>query len=320
MSKTKKVYSLYLPSLLSVNELNTTLTGKPGTSKITTGALHIYTILMKHIVEQRKKKDVEITYCTGYTQIPHEVLESYLGANYLTAIDLLIKDKYLEMLMVDEDGVYYEKGYYKFYHTKGGRCKAYRIPTSLYTENHLYIKREHKPNQHDMNKKDAVNRKNIEYQEKYRNMVLTNMRDIVIQDTPESRYVLEVIFSKRGVRLTPEEFIDIFNNSPFRTEHIDSYGYRCFCPITSLEKITRKFQRFSDDIDEPLEVLDFVASQPALIANMNSSLIKKLIPECSDAIKYFKQYENDEKYLKYKRLATSGLIYEYFVEKFAETF
>ena len=323
MPHVKKVcsYRLYLPALMKINNLNTVLTGTPDTSKLTNGVLHIYTLLLKDVVEKRKKSVAVTTKFPGYTQIRHETFRSYLGDNYLKVLNLLFKAGYLEMLTMDENGVEHAEGYYDFhYNGEPGRCKSYRIPSHFYSDTNLYSIIEHTPTKHDLNKKDAVNRQNIRYEEKYRNLVLENMRDIVLIDTPESRQTLQGIFTNRGLELQPEDYIEFFNHNPFRPEHVDPYGFRCHNPVTSQEKVMRPYQRFADDLGEPLSVLDFVASQPALIANINAALIKKLVPECSDVIRYFKEVEHDEQYLKYKKLAMSGNIYEYFVKKFNETF
>ena len=73
-------------------------------------------------------------------------------------------------------------------------------------------------------------------------------------------------------------------------------------PLTRTHKALRPHIRFQSALDIPLVEIDFVASQPSLLACVTPKLITKLAPECQAAAPLFKAIEHDSNWAAYRAL------------------
>lgn len=288
-----------LPGSLNIDDLNITLTGVPGLARATRGVVLLYNYLLSH-----DTKRIEEDFAADYIQVSRRLLQSLLGKDdYQETICRLLDNNYLERLDYDEDGQYYPDGYYKVADeatATAGRCKSFRVPAHLVAVDGSYQLLEMVLTKTELNKIGNIKRARIHFQDPYRDFIRENMGNIVLVDTLESRRVIDQLYAERSVRVDAERFLDMWNNNLFHDTSVDSFGRRVHGPLTSAPRELRPFMRFRSDLQCPLVEVDFVASQPSLLASITPKLIKKFAPECALAIPYFRAIEGDENWEFYK--------------------
>lgn len=307
-----------LPANLNINNLNVTLTGVRGLSRATRGVVLLYNYLLSHDLKRREE-----AFADDYVQVSRSLLQAFLGKeNYLTTLRLLLDSDYLERLDHDEDGQYYPEGYYAVpdeVTDAPGRCKSFRIPDRLLAGSGYQVL-EMAASKTELNKIANVKKARIQCEEPYRNLVRENMEKIVLVDTTESRRVLAQLHAEGSVRVDAERYLSMWNSNLFYDTSVDDFGRRVHGPLTSAPRELRPFMRFRGDLSSSLVEVDFVASQPSLLASITPKLIKKFAPECSSAISLFKAVEDNEDWALYKTTCLDSReghgIYEFLARAF----
>lgn len=312
----KRDLYFFLPPLLSLTNLSVVLTGNRARVAKTTSVALLYTYLFKNVLFNGDR-DTE-----RWVQISWENLRTILGTDYREVVDLLINTGYLERLEHNEEGVVHKHGRGHYWNSPGklGECKKYRIPDSLLSPDKLFKVAKEPATTMLTNKVTSLNKPVGAEIEKYREMALFNMNDLVLLDTPACRAVLDELFAQGSVYLPAADFLLSFNHWLFDPPIVCLFGTRAHHRVVRLNKRLRPFLRWRDDPGSPIVEMDFVASQPSLFANINAQLIKKYAPECSDAIPLFAEYGKRGDFQRYQRLCHSGLIYEYLRDKFNKAY
>ena len=309
--------TIFLPSKLNINALNTTLTGRPGTSALTRGVCYLYHYILKQSCNSHKELDFEPT----YTQVPCEVLRSLLKHSYPRTVELLIREGYLERLDVNEDGVYFAGGYYRPTVCMDPTAKRFRIPAALLGGEISYVVRKEVVGKATLNKFEALSApKGLIAGDPEREHVRRMMQKIVLLDNPECRQVVEQLAAEQRISHPAALYFELFNHSPFRLVVIDIFGGRVHSEVVNSPKPLRPSMRFRDRPDDRLVEIDLVNSQPALFASITPALIKRFAPECAGAIPLFKAVKHKEDYQRYQRLCFDGGFYEYLQTKFNRTY
>ena len=288
-----------LPANLNLDALNVTLTGVPGLARTTRGVVLLYNYLLSH-----DTKPQEAVFADDYTQVGRSVLQSFLDKEeYLETLCQLLDNDYLERLDHDEDGQYYPEGYYAVADASAntpGRCKSFRVPAALLEGADRYQVLEMVLTKTELNKIENVRKHRVQYAEPYRDVIRENMNNIILVDTPASRRVLTKLYAANSVRVHAELYLDMWNHNLFHDTTVDSFGRRVHGPLTSAPRELRPFMRFRSDDQAPLVELDFVASQPSLLASITPKFIRKYAPECAAAIPFFQAIEGHENWELYK--------------------
>ena len=309
-----------LPANLNVNDLNVCLTGVRGLSKVTRGVLMMYNYILSH--DTRKHEAGE--FAPEYTQVSRERLQSFLTKeSYIAIIGQLINGGFLERLDNDADGVYYPEGYYVAPDENAGivgRCKSFRIPAQLTIEGRKYQWYEMVLTKTELNRIANIQQSRIQYEETYRDYIRGNMENIVLVDSAGSRQAITQLYAAKSVRVDADRFLDMWNNQVFHDVTTDAFGRRVHGPITSAPRELRPFMRFNTDLDSPLVEIDFVASQPSLLASITPKVIMKFAPECASAIPLFRDIEGDANWELYKATCLDTRpghgIYEFLAQAF----
>ncbi|MBH8556724.1 hypothetical protein [Hymenobacter negativus] len=317
--------NLFHPANLNLNELNTTLTGLRNIPALKKGIILINTYIIKKTFGR-----TENTFGNAYIPVHSDIFRRFIGDDYPQVVERLITNRLLERLECDEHGngrgiladgrtVDYSKGYYQKPSADcsfQGQSKSYRIPNHLYGKDIKFIRQKETVTKRGTQKLNAVNHRTKGITEKYREYVRSMMRTVVILDSVLSRAAIEALWAENSVRLTAEDFIDIFNHSPFNETVVDFFGNRVFSQVVYSPKSIREFYRFRDDLDSPIVELDIVNSQPAIFASLSANLIMRFAPECDEAIPYFEAVANCEDYQFFQQLCFDGTIYETISDRF----
>ena len=313
--KSKRAVHLYLPPNLALTEMSVSLTGERGQIVKTTSVALLYTYLYKNVLFNQDR-DTE-----RWVQISWGNLRTILGSDYREVVDTLIKTKFLDRLEHNEDGVMPkdERGHYWNCASKAGECKKYRIPAHLLSPTKLFTVVKEPVTTMLTNKIASLNKPVRDEVEKYRELALFNMSDIILLDTPACRAVLDELFARGSVRLGTTDYLEIFNHYIFEVPVVCDFGHRAHHRVVRLNKRLRPFLRFRDDLDSAIVELDFVASQPSILANIDAKLIKKYAPECAAAIPLFAKYEKKPDFEHYRQHCFAGTIYEYLRDEFNAT-
>lgn len=312
-----------LPANLNINDLNIALTGVPGLARATRGVVVFYNYLLSHDVHRQNGEFAE-----DYVQVSRSLLQSFLGkGEYLRILQLLIDNDYLERLDYDEDGQYYPEGYYETPDKNAGlpgRCKSFRVPALMLAGHGGYQLLEMLPTKTEINKIANLKKNRSQHDEPYRNIVRENMENIALVDTVESRRAITQLYADNSVRVDAERYLDMWNNNLFHDTSVDGFGYRVHGPLTSAPRELRPFMRFRNDLCTPLVEVDFVASQPSLLASITPKLIRKYAPECSAAISLFQAMKGDENWELYKSICLDTReghgIYEFLAQAYEKEF
>ena len=310
--KFERDYYLFLPPLLSLNELSIQMTGKRAQHAFTTRCALLYTYLFKnmlHYQDQNTERWVEIS---------RRSLRTMLGTKYCQVVDDLIKFDYLERLECNGEGVVHKHNRSHYWNCAGkpGACKKYRIPTRLLSPSKLFSVSKQPVTTMLTNKITALNAPVGAEVEKYREMALFNMGDVILLDTPACRAMLDELYAELSITLTTDDYLEFFNNYVFQPFIVCDFGHRAHHRVVRVHHRLRQFLRFRDALKMPLVELDFVASQPTLLANITPVLIKRYAPECTQALPLFAKYEPEQDYKDYQQLCFDGLIYEHLCDKF----
>jgi hypothetical protein len=310
--KARRDYHLFLPPLLSLTELSIELTGQRAQHAFTTRCTLLYTYLFKNVLHHQDQ-DTE-----RWVEISRRSLRTMLGTKYCQVVDDLIKHDYLERLECNSDGAIHKhnRGHYWNYTGKPGECKKYRIPSRLLSPDKLFSVSKQPVTTLLTNKITALNAPVGAEIERYREMALFNMSDVILLDTPACRAVLDELYAELSITLTPDDYIEFFNHYVFAAPVVCDFGHRAHHRVVRVHHRLRPFLRFRDALTTPLVELDFVASQPTLLANITPALIKKYAPECSEALPLFTKYGPEKDYKEYQQLCFDGLIYEHLRDKF----
>lgn len=307
----KKSIRLYIPRLVSLNDISIALTGSRENAKVKVNVALLYTLLIKNLLGANQKDIM------AWTQVSRKDLRTILGADYSKQVALLVTNNLLEVLLHNEDGVVRKDGNgYYWKNESGGECKKYRIPAHLYEDGRYYSIAELQLDKAVKNKVDQLNSGGNDYNEEYRNLVIANMNNVVIMDNEESRAVLAQLYATRKLLLTPADYIEMFNHLPIKPPAVCDFGHRAHHRVVRQNKVLRPYQRFSDDLASELVEIDFVASQPAILANITPKLVKLFAPECNDVIPIFTKYAGDSNYQQFQQLCFDGAIYEYLRDEF----
>lgn len=260
---------------------------------------------------------------TQWIQIPKNILRSFLTQSYSTIIDLLVGGGLLEVRdwSPKED----KKRNWKAPVVLGnktlpGECKAYRIPQHLYGTDRLYTHTTFAISKKDQNKIQGVNQKGTERADQWRQYVIDQMADIIIIDTPGSRAALDQLYAEKRIRLRAKDYLTLFNLSPFYDAVVDGFGLRCHAPVVNAPKSVRIYHRFKSDPLSPTVEIDFVNSQPAILAAITAELIYKFAPECAAAAPLFEAMKGDAKWIEFQTACFSGQAYEALAAKYNELY
>lgn len=303
--------------------MNVTLTGVPGFSRATRRAALLYNYLLSHQTRQCTDE-----FAHDYVQVNFATLQAFLGKDdYLETLNRLIDSQYLERLDHDQDGQYYPGGYFRVADEElgeAGRCKSFRVPAHLLSAIHPYQVLEVALTKTELNMLANIGRKRIAFEEPHREFVRENMANIALVDSAESRRVLTWLYNAGSVKVDCEPFLDMWNNNLFHDSSVDSFGRRVHAPLTSAPRELRPFMRFRNDMGSPLVEVDFVASQPSLLASITPKLIRRYAPECALAIPYFRAIEGHKNWELYKSTCLDARaghgIYEHLAHAFEKKF
>lgn len=328
----KNEIKLFRPSNLNVNDLNIALTGKAGTSRIQQRALYLYCYLIKSGFNTETPNG----FGREWTPIHSNLFRSIFGDSYAEVTNLLIATGYLERYVkVDEDtgeiakimGQPGEHGHYAppVLSADGkttifpGTPKQYRIPAALIGEKNYCIFTQ-KVGKAEQNMLSAINNRITGLNEANRLFIRDQMRTVVLVDSPECREVLNQLWAQGSVRLTAEEYMTLFNSCPIAEKPIDNFGWRVHSQVVTVSRTLRPFLRFQDYPDSQLVEIDIVNSQPAILASLNSRLIKRFAPECAEAIPFFRAAESEPSYREFQQHCFGKAIYEELRDCFNRTY
>ncbi|WP_303311193.1 hypothetical protein [Hymenobacter sp. BT730] len=307
----------FFPSNLSPNELNTVLTGIPGSSSILRGVMFLYdNILVDTYCVKPQKEEPEPEFLKGYSQVHSETLRSYFSNNYAKVIDLLIQKGYLEPLQYNERGEYFENGYYHFGCTSQGRCKSFRVPAHLFADGKKYQVIKQKLTQREIKKFETIQNRQIQYREEFRLTVIENMKNIELLRTPEALKTVDKLFALNKVRARAETFFDVFNLNAVPKTPVCNFGHRVHSQVVYSPKVLRPWMRFRDEPDAPLVEIDLINSQPAILANITPKLIRLFALECEAAIPFLEEALKEPDFQYYKAKCNEGVIYEFLRDEF----
>ncbi|MBX0291702.1 hypothetical protein K3G63_14725 [Hymenobacter sp. HSC-4F20] len=277
--------------------MNVALTGTPSFSRTTRGVVLLYNYLLSKDVKPREEE-----FASDYIQVNYTTLQAFLGKeNYVDVLRQLVDNNYLERLEYDEYGQYYPGGYFQVADEKEGiigRCKSFRVPAHLLDDSYQILEME--LTKTEGTKIQNAKKPRVRYEEPYREFIRENMDDIVLVDTIESRQILSRLYTEGRIRVNAEQYLDMWNNNIFQEASVDDFGYRVHGPITSAPRELRPFMRFKSDTASPLVEVDFVASQPSLLASITPALIRRFAPECAVAIPLFKVMKSNDDWERYK--------------------
>jgi hypothetical protein len=165
-----------------------------------------------------------------------------------------------------------------------------------------------------------VNQKGAELADQWRQYVIDQMAEVIIIDTPESRAALDQLYAEKRIRLRAEDYVTLFNLSPFYEAIVDGFGLRCHAPVVNAPKSIRVYHRFKSDPLSPTVEIDFVNSQPAILAAITPELIHKFTPECAAAAPLFEAMKRDAKWVDFQTACFSGRVYEALAAKYNELY
>jgi len=296
----------FLPPLLNINELNTVLTGTPGTSKLTDNACLLYTVLCQDLVRLRLAGDPD-----GYTQIHSDTLQTIFDDNYAKVMNLLLGANLLEVFQADPlTSEYHERGYY----SKTAKiARSYRIPARLRSPDKLFCRAlinapKGKRKTVIFNKLDRLNNVTTapaKLADNYRQLVMANMKKLVLVDNPETRAIIAALSEKKGIQYDDalgDAVIAKFNDSLLGEPTICHFAGRLHGKILTIVKALRAILRYEDYLDSAFVEIDLVASQPWFLSIVSPALIKKFVPECADAIPFFKAAAAEDDVILFKKL------------------
>lgn len=311
--------TVFKPSLVKVIDINTCLAGERNKGgSLTEGVLHIYSYLIKKSLGEHEGE-----FGTQWIQIPKSILRSFLTQSYSNVIDLLVGGGLLEVrdwAPKEEKKRNWKAPVVLGDKTLPGECKAYRIPQQLYGTDRLYTHTKLAISKKDQNKIRGVNQKGTELADQWRQYIIDQMADIIIIDTPESRAALDQLYAEKRIRLRAQDYVTLFNQSHFYDPIVDPFGLRCHAPVVNAPKIIRPFQRFKSDPLSPMVEIDFVNSQPAILAAITAALIYKFAPECAAAAPLFEAMKDDAKWIEFQAACFSGQAYEALAAKYNELY
>lgn len=316
--------SLFLPPNLSINVLNLVVSGELNNvdpkkrkfhGKKVTGAALFYTYLFKNVLFHGDH-DTE-----RWVQVSWQDCRTMLGVDYSNTIQRMVEGKLLERLETNEDGVEHkhQRGHYwsaTAHNKKVGECKKYRIPATLLSPDKMFTIRKENAVPALLNKLDSLTEPITAIKEQYREMALFNMSDIILLDTPDSRAVLDRLYAEGNIQLKASGYLNLINEFPLEVPIICDFGHRAHHRIVRLHHSLRPWLRFKDDQGSEMVEIDIVASQPTILANITSRLIKKYAPECGAAIPLFEKYSQEVDYKRYQELCYKGEIYEYLRDEY----
>jgi hypothetical protein len=313
--------TLFKPAEIKTIDLSICLSGERSKGyKLTEGVLHIYNYLIKKSLGQWEGE-----FGSNWIQIPYETLRSFLTHSYLDVIDNLVKSNYLEVKDWCEKDSATKKRNWKAPvalgdKVKKGECKLYRIPQHLFGKDKKYTHEKIVISKKDIKKFKAINERKSQVTDEYRRYICAMMQSVVITDTRESRALIEELFAKNEIRLNGDDFINLFNYSPFNETVIDDFGYRCHSQVVNTPKELRSAMRFSDDLNSELVEIDIVNSQPAILASINAELIKRFVPECGAAIPLFEAMEGEAEWAEFQAQCFNGSFYETLADKYNQLY
>ncbi|UOG77660.1 hypothetical protein MTX78_24950 (plasmid) [Hymenobacter tibetensis] len=251
----------------------------------------------------------------NWRQVHSDIPRSFLTDDYVAVLDCMIARGYIERMDADpETGEYFADGFYlrPIASLKGreSQAKQFRIHAQQLGSDKKYKVLNVTLGQRELNKFVGIENRVTYVNEKYRNLVRESMKKIVLLDTAESRAAIKKLYEENKVRVTPEIFLDVFNNQPFKEVQVDRFGYRVHSQMVTVPKLLREFLRFDFDMVTSLVEIDLVNSQPAIFASITPALIKRFAPECKGAIPLFKAVEKDANWQLFQQLCFDTTIYE----------
>ena len=318
------------------------LTDKALTDHFTPAEIRGIELFYDYIISRDINKRDITEFAYDYVQVGRNTLRAFFGKkNYNSVLNRLLALRYLERLGCDENGwtgkdnKYQRQGFYRQPKEENDpaveaddaqqedeslapRCKSFRVPVALKGGEYSYRVIERAITKVEANKMEAAKADRAQHQEKYRNIIRRNMENLALVNTPESRAAIVKHYSYDGVQVNPEEFIDLFNTTNFYETGVDAFGHRVDAPLTRTNKALRPFIRFAHEMDAPLVEIDFVASQPSLLACITPKLIAKLAPECRAAAPLFKAIEQDLEWESYRALCLTTMAGEGIYDKLAQ--
>ena len=296
----------FLPPLLCLNELNVVLTAVGGTSKLTANACLLYTLLCHDLPRLRMAGDLN-----GYTQVHSSTLQTIFDDQYKQVIRRLLDAGLLEVNQIDPlTGEYHPDGYYS---KTAKTARAYRIPARLRTADRLFkhspiTAANAKPNPVLAKKLDRLNRVTTDptvLADYHRQLVMANMRQLVLVDNAETRFLIADWAARKNVvydEALGSALIAKFNDSPLGEPSVDEFAGRVQGEVITIIKRLRAQQRYRDALKSTLVEFDIVASQPWFLSIVSPTLIKKFVPECADAIPFFKAAAKEEDVVRFRKL------------------
>ena len=282
------------------------LTGTSGTSKLTENACLLYTILCQNLICLRLRGTPD-----GYTQVHSSTMRTLFDGSYQKVITLLLDNGFLEVDQADSlTGEYHEAGYYS---KTAKTARAYRIPARLRTADQLFrrvpVNETNSVLSSKLNRLNNVTTDPAKLADFYRQLVMANMKKLVLLDNDETRATIAALATKKGIVYDDalgEAVIAKFNDSPINEPTICDFAGRVHGKITTHVKTMRSQQRYEDDLDSALVEIDLVASQPWFLSIVSPVLIKKFVPECADAIPFFKAAAQEPDVVRFRQLCANA--------------
>ena len=296
---TSRRKNFFLPPRLDLIELQL-LFGESNRQKaIVDNVCLLYTLLCQDLVSQHL-----LNYQNGYTQLHSMWLETIFGNDYKQVIDLLLSQDYLEINQFSPTGEYYPEGYY----SKTLKCaKAYRIPGHLRAKDKLFV-RVALPKQCRVlcSKIDRLNHVSNDpavATDHCRQLVLEKVDNLVLLDNDDTRFIIKSLLLSKGRpydEALAAAIIEQFNFGPVHHPSVCAFGGRLHSRLTKIYKQLRPQLRFENYLQDAMVEIDLVASQPWFLSVVSPRLIKQFVPECQEAIPFFKDVAHKEDVLLFR--------------------
>jgi hypothetical protein len=304
----------FVPSNISINDLNVLLTGKPGADIITHKVLNFYTLIVKKLINNIIFDDGK----SKWVYINKFERRSLLGDKYIKITKMLVDAKFL---IEDPKWIYNESGI-------GNETKKYALPKWMLKGEKMFkqVKISKQQVIQNMIAKFNALRYNKSGQEVWRKEMIKSSYRILLHNTDESRKAVQAHLDKVNnsnrrfkLKLNATDVIDIFNNCALDQSNIDLFGKRVHTKTTNLSKTIREFLYFENRPNETLKCVDIVNSQPVFMSIATPATIKQFTPELKEAEPIVSKYQNHPDVVAFKQQCADGTIYEsimaYFLTK-----
>lgn len=301
---------LFLSEHTKINQIHSLVDGTSTPKKKSKDLL----LFLHKIVVKMVSNNCKETKNDGYVQISKKERRDILGEQYVKWTKLLIQAGEIEVAKIEL--LDKESGELEVVEAfaKGKTCKQYRIKNFT-----GYKRYEITDDEYFLERMQVVSKNyRMDENEIYR-LLKSNVDKLHLIDSEEARNELNDYYKARRMSFSGDAFRDMFNSNVFDIS-IDDFGNRFQSTHARMKKTFRKYLRFRGAENEVLWNVDMVNSQPFLFSQINSSLIKLLVPECSEAIPVFQFYETRPDAVNYRLICSQGKIYEHIVKAFEKHF